>query len=104
MRLTRSLVVTDLDQTAPLSLLVRCSFCVHHPSATLYVDGNTTSCVPNLRWVNTRQPKSNYAGRPIELCTGVSTMNERNIHLAILLGPLAVIGAIVGYLRDASFY
>ena len=31
-------------------------------------------------------------------------MNERNIHLAKLLGPLAVIGAIVGYLREASFF
>jgi uncharacterized membrane protein (UPF0136 family) len=30
-------------------------------------------------------------------------MNERNIHLAKLFGPLAVIGAIVGYLREASF-
>ena len=34
---------------------------------------------------------------------GVSTMSERHIHLATLFGSLAVIGAIIGYLREASF-
>lgn len=30
-------------------------------------------------------------------------MKERNIQFAKLLGPLAVIGAIIGYLREVSF-
>jgi uncharacterized membrane protein (UPF0136 family) len=30
-------------------------------------------------------------------------MNERIIQLAKIFGPLAVIGAFVGYLREASF-
>ena len=81
----------------------RCSACVHRTRQSIEIAGQYEPSVPNLRWVNTRQPKSTYAGRPIELCTGVRTMNERNIHLAKLLGPLAVIGAIVGYLREASF-
>src|ERR1700680_416599 len=63
--------------------------------------GNKTPGVPNLRWVNTRQPKRRKAD--ITLFWEVSTMNERNIHLAELFGILAVIGAIVGYLREASF-